>query len=284
MQHLMKVRTIPILVILIGFRGPVAAQPADSAPAAHNKLDSVLWVQTAAEHDALYQQAYRTARGMLDRGLKDRKWTAALEQRPGYERLPPAVVLDIDETILDNSPEEAAVITRSAAPAAGLWEEWVRLERATALPGALAFTKYARSRNVEVIYVTNRDAQSKEATRNALAHAGFPLHEGLETLYSLGDQPGWDTDKGPRRAAIARRYRILLLIGDDLGDFLSAVRVSPEERRRMAASYADYWGERWILLPNPMYGSWAGSLYGYDNGLSASEQLRRKRQHLRPMK
>jgi 5'-nucleotidase (lipoprotein e(P4) family) len=160
----------------------------------------------------------------------------------------------------------------------------VRQERAAALPGALAFTKYARSRNVEVIYVTNRDSQSKEATRRSLARAGFPLHEGVETLYCLGDQPGWNTDKGSRRAAIARRYRILLLIGDDLGDFLSEVRVSPEQRRRMAASYAGYWGERWIILPNPMYGSWAGSLYGYDSGLSTSEQLRRKRQHLRPMK
>ena len=102
-------------------------------PRAHELVDSVLWAQTSVEHDAACEQAYRQARAMLDRALKDKKWTAAIEQRPGNERLPPAVVLDIDETILDNSPEEAEKAVGGNRP--GLWEEWVRRERATALPG-----------------------------------------------------------------------------------------------------------------------------------------------------
>jgi len=247
----------------------------------HELLDSVLWVQTAVEHDAAYEQAYRQARAMLDRARKDKKWTAAIEQRPGYDRLPTAVILDIDETILDNSPEEAEIAR--GRDRSGLWEEWVAEERAAALPGALSFTRYAAESHVSVFYVTNRDSGSKPATLRTLQRLGFPLQKGGESILCRGDKPEWGSDKGSRRADLAQRYRILLLIGDDLGDFLSGVRVSPEERRRIAASYADRWGERWILLPNPMYGSWESALYGNNSSLGKAEQLRLKYERLRAM-
>jgi acid phosphatase len=252
-----------------------------SQPASHELIDSVLWTQTAVEHDAVYEQAYRQARAMLDRARRDKKWTAAVEQSRGYERLPPAVILDIDETILDNSPEEAEIARGGDRPK--LWEEWVSQERATALPGALAFTRYAAANHVEVIYVTNRDAALKGPTMRTLERLGFPLQHAAASIYCRGEKPEWTSDKGSRRALIAQRYRILLLIGDDLGDFLSGVRVSPEERRRIAAAYSDRWGERWILLPNPMYGSWEAALYGNDSSLTNTERLRLKRERLRPM-
>jgi len=244
------------ITLLAAFCGGIAAQTPPTIAAAHDTLYSVLWAQTAVEHNAAYRQAYHMATVMLDRARKDKSWTAAIEQRTGYERLPPAVILDIDETILDNSPVEAEVIIRGVPFSAGLWSEWVLQERATALPGALAFTQYAAARHVEVIYVTNRDAAAKEATRRTLARAGFPLHDGVDTIYCNGEKPEWGTDKSSRREVIARRYRILLLIGDDLGDFMPGARTSLEERRRLAAAYASRWGERWIILPNPMYGSW----------------------------
>ena len=278
-----RLNTLASLAMAFAFCGLLSAQPLESAAAAHDKLESVLWVQTAAEHDAAYLQAFATAHRMLDAALKNKKWTAAIEQQPGFERLPPAVILDLDETILDNSPEEAAGILRAHSIPGALWDEWVTQERAGALPGALDFTKYARAKGVEVFYVTNRDTKSKEATRRTLARGGFPLRDGVETIYCLGDMPGTGNDKGPRRAAIAKRYRVLLLLGDDLGDFLSAVRVEPEQRRRMMGSYASYWGERWIILPNPMYGSWVGSLYGYDAALNNGEQRQRMVKHLRSM-
>ncbi|HEY2012568.1 MAG TPA: HAD family acid phosphatase [Bryobacteraceae bacterium] len=262
--------------------GPLAGQMGEAPPAVHERFHSVLWVQTSVEHDALYIQAYRQAREMLDRARKDKTWTAAVEQRSGYQKLPPAVILDIDETVLDNSPEEAEAIRRGTPYSEQLWNDWVRLERAPALPGALEFTRYAASRHVEVLYVTNRNVAVKEATRRALARAGFPLHEGVETLFCAGEKPG-DTEKSARREALAARYRILLLIGDDLGDFMPGVRVPPEERRRLAATYAARWGERWIVLPNPMYGSWEDTLFGFDRGVSTPEKIRRKREYLRPM-
>ena len=242
---------------------------------------TALWAQTSVEHDAGYLQAYRLARIMLDRARADKTWTAAIEQTDGYERLPPAIILDVDETILDNSPEEAEKVKEGARP--GLWEEWVRQEHATALPGALEFTQYAHARGIAVFYVTNREAISKAATRRTLAQLGFPLNAKEDPIYCRGEKPEWVTDKGSRRAAIAKRYRILLLIGDDLGDFLSGVRVTAEERRKLVAAHADRWGERWIVLPNAMYGSWEGALYGHDSGLSRADQVGREREHLRAM-
>jgi len=250
-------RTITLLAVLCG---ATAAQNLPAAVASDDALYSVLWAQTAVEHDAAYQQAYHMASLMLDRALKNKSWTAAVEQRSGYERLPPAIILDIDETILDNSPAEAEHIKRGVPFSASLWSEWVSEESAAPLPGAVAFTRYAAERHVEVIYVTNRDAPAKEATRRVLGRAGFPLHEGVETIYCRGDKPEWRTDKSSRRAVIAQRYRILLLIGDDLGDFMPGARASLEERRRLAATYASWWGERWIILPNAMYGSWEEAL------------------------
>jgi 5'-nucleotidase (lipoprotein e(P4) family) len=273
------VRSLTIAVLL--FCGSMRGQTIEKEAPAEELLDSVLWVQTSMEHDAAYLQAYRMARLMLDRAREDKTWTAALEQRAGYERLPPAVILDIDETILDNSPEEAETAKNGSRP--DLWEEWVKQERAAALPGALEFTRYAAQNHVEVIFVTNRAASSKDATRRNLARLGFPLQHGAESIYCRGEKPEWGADKGSRRQEIASRYRILLLIGDDLGDFISGVRVSPDDRKRLVATYSDRWGERWIVLPNPMYGSWETSLYGNNGELSRTEQLRRKQEYLRSM-
>ena len=273
-------RLIKILTILLAARAAILGQPV-AGQDARELLNGVLWAQSAVEHDAAYEQAYRQARIMLDRARKDKSWTAAIEQSPGYEKLPPAVILDIDETILDNSPEEAEKVFRGDR--ADLWESWVRLEHAAALPGALEFTRYAAAKGVEVFYVTNRDAVSKPATMRTLDRLGFPLKRAAGSIYCRGERPEWDADKGSRRAAIAQKYRILLLVGDDLGDFLSGVRVSPEERRKLAASYSSRWGERWIVLPNPMYGSWESALYGNDRSLSTAQQVHRKLEQLRPM-
>jgi 5'-nucleotidase (lipoprotein e(P4) family) len=273
-----KVRTIALFPLLTVAVSGQTARPQTAAP---ELLNSVLWAQTSVEHDAAYLQAYRLARLVLDRARSDTTWSAAIEQTAGYEHLPPAVILDVDETILDNSPEEAEKV--SAGTHSDLWVEWVQQERATALPGALEFTRYAHQQGVAVFYVTNRDAASKSATRRTLAQLGFPLNAKADPIYCRGEKSEWGTDKGSRRAAIAARYRIVLLIGDDLGDFLSGVRVGPEERRRLVAAHAERWGERWIMPPNPMYGSWEAALYGNDSSLSHPDQVRRKREHIRAM-
>ena len=140
------------------------------------------------------------------------------------------------------------------------WQAWVDEAAAGAVPGAIEFTKYARSRGVAVFYVTNRSAAQKQITRANLERLGFPLDPKIDTLYCKLDKPDWGSDKSSRRAEIAGRYRILMLFGDDLGDFTTGAADTVEKRRALAARYADRWGSKWIVLPNPMYGSWTSAI------------------------
>src|ERR1700682_5691292 len=111
-----------------------------------------------------------------------------------------------------------------------------------------------------VFYVTNREFRQKAATRANLTSAGFPLDNRIETVYCQGERPEWGPDKTSRRAAIAAHYRILLLFGDDLGDFISGANGSLAHRRELSDSHKDNWGIRWFVIPNSMYGSWETSL------------------------
>ncbi len=266
-------RWLPILTLAFS----LSAQPPD--PPTHQKLIPTLWTQTAVEWRAACQQAYRQARIQLDRALKDKRWTAAVEQTGNVRKLPPAVILDIDETVLDNAPGQARQVLAGIDFNPAQWDQWVRESKAEAIPGALDFCRYAASRNVRVFYVTNRDQAQEEATRANLARLGLPLASNEDTVLTRGEV-GQGSDKGERRKKVAERYRVALLIGDDLGDFLSNVRGTLQDRAALAAPYAEYWGAKWILLPNPSYGSWEQSLYG--DASTPEERLQRKRRHIDP--
>jgi acid phosphatase len=258
----------------------VLAQAAATQPRNHEILSATLWTQTAVEHDALCLQAYRQARDLLDRGLKDKKWTAALEQTASPKKLPPAVILDIDETVLDNSPNEARAVLKDAEFTTAAWDQWVGESAAAALPGAVEFTQYARSRGVTVFFISNREAKHEAATRRNLARLGFPLEAAkgpaTDTLLTRDERPEWNSEKAVRRQYVAQSYRVLLLIGDDLGDFMPNARASIPERRRMTAAHASLWGTRWIMLPNPMYGSWESALYDHEFSLPRRARLQRR--------
>lgn len=242
--------------------GPSAAAPAPAVTAipdsaADVNLNAVLWMQRALEYDATAIQAYRLARLQLEEALRQPSWTAALEQAGSPTSLKPAVIVDIDETVLDNSYYQARLVRDGRTFAEDTWDRWCQEARATAIPGASEFAQYAASLGVTVFYVTNRRAAVEEATRANLAAEGFPLTAGTDTVLMRGERPEWaESAKGPRRAHVAREYRVLLLIGDDLGDFLTDASGSPEARQARAEPQAGWWGERWIMLPNPTYGSW----------------------------
>lgn len=243
-------------------------------------LHSTLWMQSAVEYDGLTRGLYRLAEAQMLRSLQDSGWTAAVEQgeRPPsrYRTKPPAVVLDVDETVLDNSAYQARLIRRNESYDSESWQAWCREERAGAVPGALAFTLAAAERDVQVFYVTNRDSVVDGATKTNLRRLGFPLASDEHVVLTEGERPGWDGTKTSRRRHIAQDYRILLLIGDNFGDFVGDVETSVEDRQQRAATYEKYWGTRWIVLPNPQYGSWEAALFNYNFSLSPTEQLRRK--------
>ena len=232
---------------------------------ANENLHAVLWTQTATEYAALTQQTYAAARAHLDDALADPSWTAMPEQvaMGGYESLPPAVVLDVDETVLDNAAYQARLIEDDAVYDRATWSAWVEEAAAPAVPGVLAFTQAADELGIAVVYLTNRRGP---LTRGDLTRTG---------------EPEFDTgEKGPRREHVAERFRVLQLFGDNLGDFLSDVETSVEERDELAEPYADWWGARWFMLPNPQYGSWEGALFGFDYALDPARRLELKRSML----
>jgi acid phosphatase len=244
-------------------------------------LNAVAWMQTSVEYRASAMQAWAAAGAALPKALKDRKWTAAIEQTGKFKKLPPAIIVDIDETVLDNSPVQARFLLEGDGRyTRAMWEKWTQEGAAKPIPGAVEFLKLAASRGVTVFYVSNRAAAESPGTLANLNRHGFPITS--EARGGLGDsvllrdeKEGWGGDKTSRRQAVAAHYRIIMLCGDDLGDFLPARRPRAE-RDSATASYMSWFGQRWIVLPNPSYGSWEDTLSNFDRSLSAGQARQNK--------
>jgi 5'-nucleotidase (lipoprotein e(P4) family) len=266
-------------------RAQAPAPGAGSAPAcrdASEYLQATLWVQTSPEYRVVAESTYRYASQALDTLLKDKRQTAALEQTDDFYNLPAAVVMDVDETVLNNSACQARMALNDSPYDAKLWSDWVARAAAPPIPGALEFVRHAASLGIEVFFVTNRTAGEEAATRKNLLSQGFPVHEKPDSLLLKDERPEWGSDKSSRRAYLARSYRILMLVGDDLGDFLSFDKAGPEERVRLAEANRARWGSVWFMLPNPQYGSWEHATYGYQQGLTDRRILEAKKAALRP--
>ena len=258
----------------------IAATPAPASTPPDDNLDAVVWAQTAMEHDLVYLQTYRDAQSRLLAALHDPHWDAlAKDDRvvPLNRHLKPAVVLDVDETVLDNSPYQVRLIKRGGEFDAATWSAWCRQEKARALPGAVAFTQFAARHGIAVIYVTNRDASLNQATLDNLRKDGFPV-SGPDAFLGLGisvpncEQIG--TQKGCRRQLISRKYRVLMQFGDQLGDFVNVMVNSDAGRAQAMQPYLKWIGRRWFVLPNPTYGDWQPALFNNDWSLPREERRR----------
>lgn len=220
---------------------PVAvAAPAAPAAAAELPRD-IHWFRNAAEQRAAFVQAYRLAGDQL-RQLSAGKAAGTW-----------AVILDADETVLDNSTyqKERAAIGASFTPES--WNDWVRRAAAPALPGAAEFIRSVRERGGRVVIVTNRDEIVCDETRENLRRLAI-------TVDGVLCKPEGPSDKNPRFAAVQRGtavpglpvLEVLMWVGDNIGDFpglSQAIRLQPE------AAFERF-GRTFIVLPNPMYGSW----------------------------
>ena len=222
---------------------------------------SVLYAQSSAEYEASNIQTYVNAKSALDRALNDLSWTAAIEQKEDFKNKPPAIILDIDETVLNNIPFQARAIINGQSYPTG-WLEWMLEESSDAVAGVSDFLEYAQSKGVKIFYVTNRIAVAEDATRNNIKRLGLPLDTDRDVLL-MKDENGWTSDKVSRRELIAKDYRILLLIGDQLGDFLPLDETTLEldSRKNLADTYKHMWGSKWFMITNPMYGRWEASIY-----------------------
>jgi len=270
-------------------------------------LNSVTWMQSSGEYRALMLGAYHMARQNLDHALKDRSWTALPSQVPANSdaasalgKLPPAVILDIDETVLGTLPYQAWLVKNGRPFTHISWHAWVSEASAEAIPGALEFVHYAMEKGVTVFYLSNRADRGaldlnvngqidpgeeqvalKPFTISNLVRLGFLPQRNISNDASVllrgetaGDgqlKKGWaSSDKTDRREALSTDYRVVLNLGDDLNDFIS------EDISEAPDPYRARWGRSWLMLPNPVYGSWEKRLYGVRHPLSDEEKIQIK--------
>jgi len=234
-----------------------AAQPQAIATADNEyQVGAVLFMQKAAEFRALAYQAFNVARMQLDADF-DKKNLKKLSKED--RKMIRAVVVDIDETVLDNSPHQAELIKNRMPFTNSIWTAWVNRRQAKAIPGAVEFLKYANSKGVRVFYVSNRNEAEKQGTIDNLKAVGFP-DVSNETVLVRATESG----KEPRRQSIAAKHRIVLLIGDNLNDLSNVFeRKSVGDRFMEVDRTHEMFGGKYIVLPNAMYGDWESAIYEY---------------------
>jgi 5'-nucleotidase (lipoprotein e(P4) family) len=237
-------------------------------------LNATLWQHTSAEYEVAVRQAYRLAQENLDKALADDRWNAALEQQGNTASLPPAILLDLDETVIDNTEYEIRIIRDLGQYSPESFAQWCESAEAPVLTGAAEFLEYAASRRVSVFYYSARKESLRTCTTRNLRALGLPFADETHLLLDDG------TSKSEYRRMIASKYRLLLLVGDNLEDFVEGSKAQSGLRRELAQRYATRWGREWIILPNPMYGHWESSTYDFDYRLPRDQQLRRKQEAL----
>ena len=241
---------------------------------------SVLYVQTSTEFAANNIQTFNNASKALDMALKDKTWTAALEQKDNFISKDPAIIIDVDETVLDNSSFQSRTILSGLSYPNG-WAKWVNESKATAVEGVYEFLHYANESNVKIFYVTNRLESFREPTIRNLKSLGLPFDDSLNSLIMREDEDV--RDKTKRRKNIAENYRIVLLLGDQLTDFISTKEayVYHSDRKKLANKYSDMWGSKWFMITNPTYGRWELSIYD-EMPKSEEEAIQKRKETLNP--
>lgn len=266
-------RSLAVITILtLASACATSPAPPPAAPAAHDpqKDLGLLWVKHAAEYRAIAKQVYRSATLALPGYVDDRSWSA-MPGQSGAEQLPPAVILDVDETVVSNVDFQ---LTFERPFENHKLDTWSAGYDSLAIPGVREFVETARAAGVTVFFVTNRPCEpvagsddpcpQKQTTIDDIREVGIPVDP--EFVMLSGEQPGWDREKLVRRELIGKDYRVIMLIGDDLGDFIPCARkkvvdpcTGPGTRASRAAAVQAYdalWGAGWYILPNPMHGSW----------------------------
>jgi len=293
----MQTRALPLTVLACALAlsacKPVAPAAAPAAPAeakaapaaapaassADDNLNAVLWMQRSVEYRAATETVYRAAADKLDTALKQPNWDALVPDERGnpVKGLKPAVVMDVDETVLDNSPYQARLVRDGKEYDEVTWDAWVAEKKAKPLPGVVDFAKAAQAKGITILYLSNRAVHLKEATLANLRSAGLPVADdqvflGLGTVVEGCEQNG--SEKNCRRLLAGRQYRVLMQFGDQLGDFVQVVANTPEGRDALLQQYHDWFGERWWMLPNPSYGSWEAMTF--NNDFSQPRETRRQ--------
>jgi 5'-nucleotidase (lipoprotein e(P4) family) len=245
--------TLAVLLIasgLIACHGPRTIVPAAPMPSsallAEQSVDAVIYQHASAEAYRLFEQGYELARIRLDENLKR------------AHELPPAVIVDVDETVLDNSPYQVTCAAKGLAFDPVTWTAWCNKASAKALPGAVKFLDHAKAQGCTVFYITNRNEAEKAATVRNLLNEGFPFADDAHVMVM-----GTSSDKTDRRARVAADHYVALLVGDQLTDMDQRFKARATERDLATPiGIQDSLSRYFVLLPNPMYGTWLDVVTG----------------------
>lgn len=246
-------------IVLINCRPPLETTTGSiNAPGTiviDGKLFAAAFVQRAAEYHALCWQAFNIARLRLEEAIR----------QPSAK--PKAIITDIDETILDNSADEVHRSLRGIEFNLPDWYKWTAMAAADTVPGALSFLKYAASKGVKIFYISNRDENDRAGTVKNLQKFGFPDADPEQLLLKQTSSA-----KEQRRQTVMKNYDVVLLLGDNLSDFSDFYdKQSVDNRLNIVKKQADLFGNKFIVLPNAMYGDWELALYQYKQLSSAQK-------------
>jgi 5'-nucleotidase (lipoprotein e(P4) family) len=234
-------------------------------------LDGNLWLQTSSEFPAAAIGTYAAATAALKR--------MAAGDRAGVDRM--VVVMDVDETVVDNAVcGTQYILHESGACGDQTWDQFLALRNATAIPGAVDFIRASQDLGVRVWFVTNReclrrvgipdDCPQEDDTLANLRQLGIEVDD--DSIFLRGERTPdrcrrflsetehdrWtSSDKTSRRQCVALDREIVMLIGDQLGDFIGGLEdTTPTYRRALVDQHEGNWGNTWFMIPNPVYGSW----------------------------
>ena len=261
-----SIKTLIFIVSLLTLSA-CAATPGEADPAQDL---GILWAIHSAEYRAVTTEIYRDAADDLPGFIEDKTWSV-VTGRGDPSALPPAVILDVDETVVSNAVFQ---LTHERPFTNEKLDTWASNTPARAITGVKSFVDTARSLGVTVFFLTNRPCQPKVGidipcpqkitTIDGIHEVGIAVD--ADHVMLAGEQPGWNREKLSRREFVAKTHRVIMLIGDDLGDFEPCVRSKPygacttaatrASLREAAEKHPELWGNGWYILPNPMHGSW----------------------------
>lgn len=265
----MKLSSILSCLVASCVLQPVAQAAALDVPQSQQyQLGSVLWMQRAPEYALVARSVFRAAQDALPAALAQ-PGSAAKEQAALPADAPAAVIVDLDETMLDNSAYQAYLVATGRNYQPHTWDEWVAAKGARAVPGAVEFANAVMaSPRTTIFYVSNRSCPgaapcpAKTATMENMRALGFPRADDPSAFRFKGERPDSRGDKVGRRTEIGSQYRIVMLVGDDMRDFLPSEDADLLAKGDPAVTEGALRliGRRWFVLPNAMYGSWAERL------------------------
>lgn len=214
---------------------------------ARENMMATNWYQTSGEARALYLQGYNIATQRLKEHLKT------------PHTKPYSIVLDLDETVLDNSPYQAENIILGRGYDSKSWDEWVNMKKAKAVPGAKEFLQFADKNGVKIYYISDRTESQLEATIENLRAEGIPVQANDSVLLKNKDDK---SGKVNRREYVKNHTQLIMLFGDNLSDFDLFSSKSIDERNAKVEELSKEFGDRFIIFPNPLYGAFETAIYG----------------------